>query len=274
MYRLLSPAKINTFLNVIGKTKDGYHTIDSHLQLVSLFDEFLIKEAKNTIIKCNTNIAQDQNIIFRTMSWFEKRYKKRHKFQIKLTKNIPIGSGLGGGSSNAATMLNFLCHYNGISNKYLDYKDLAIEIGADVPFFVNSRSCYVGGIGEIILKEKSRNSNFLLIVPNFEVSTKKVFQSNLIKIENKRREELNSLFTPLIKISDKFSKFYNDLISLEPIFKDKLKLSGSGGSLFIENPTKKEVAFLEKEKAQKFRVFLVEGLKYYHFKEDWGVAKW
>lgn len=274
MFNIKTPAKINTFLNVDSVREDGYHNISSHMQLVDLFDEISFVPSNSNAIFCEYSELQGQNLIIKSIEYFNETFSTNFNFQINLKKNIPFASGLGGGSSNAAYTILLLCFISGISIKKLNAQEVGKEIGADVPFFINSESCYVGGFGERLKKSFSKNIEFLLISPAINISTSQIFQSKHLQIDKLRDYEKNSLLEPLLMENHEFNHFYKRLLTKSSNLQNRLKLSGSGSSLFIESPTFEEKQILQPKNGDNFRIFCLKGLEYYDFKTDWGVAKW
>lgn len=274
MFNIKTPAKINTFLNVDSVREDGYHNISSHIQLIDLFDEISFIPSNSNAIFCEYSELQEQNLITKSIEYFNETFSTNFNFQINLKKNIPFASGLGGGSSNAAYTILFLCIISGISIKKLNAKEVGKEIGADVPFFINSESCYVGGFGERLKKSFSKNIEFLLLSPMINISTSQIFQSKCLQIDKLRDYEKNSLLEPLLMENHEFNNFYESLLNKSSNLQNRLKLSGSGSSLFIESPTFEEKQILQPKSGDNFRIFSLKGLEYYDFKTDWGVAKW
>ena len=274
MFNIKTPAKINTFLNVDSVREDGYHNISSHMQLIDLFDEISFIPSNSNAIFCEYSELQEQNLIIKSIEYFNETFSTNFNFQINLKKNIPFASGLGGGSSNAAYTILLLCIISGISIKQLNAEEVGKEIGADVPFFINSESCYVGGFGERLKESFSKNIEFLLLSPMINISTSKIFQSKHLKIDKLRDCEKNSLLEPLLMENHEFNRFYVRLLNKSSDLQNRLKLSGSGSSLFIESPTFEEKQILQPKNRDNFRIFCLKGLEYYDFKTDWGVAKW
>jgi 4-diphosphocytidyl-2-C-methyl-D-erythritol kinase len=274
MFNIKTPAKINTFLNIDSVREDGYHNISSHMQLIDLFDEISFVPSNSNAIFCEYSELQEQNLIIKSIEYFNENFSTNFNFQINLKKNIPFASGLGGGSSNAAYTILLLCMLSGISTKKLNAKEVGKEIGADVPFFINSKSCYVAGFGEKLKESFSKNIEFLLISPKINVSTSQIFQSKHLKIDKLRDCEKNSLLEPLLMENHEFNRFYVRLLDKSSNLQNRLKLSGSGSSLFIESPTFEEKQILQPKNRDNFRIFCLKGLEYYDFKKDWGVAKW
>ena len=189
-----SPAKLNLYLSVIGRRKDGYHNLESMMTFCDYGDQIKIKKAKSFSLKIdgdfgNTSLIKN-NIILKTVNEIEKRINQKIILDIKLTKNLPISSGMGGGSSNAANLLKCIINLYDIKFKEKELNDLLLSLGADVPFCYYSRTGVVSGIGEIIRFTKKIPEYYVLLVnPLVEISTKLIFNS--INIEKNKKEEIN-----------------------------------------------------------------------------------
>lgn len=180
---LKSFAKVNLFLEVLGKRKDGYHDILSLFGRISLYDILVFKkrddEVINIDIKNNSNVDNlplQNNLIWKAIISFRERFNIKCGFDIYVEKNIPQGAGLGGGSSNCAQTLNALSIFYNIDKKYL--YPLACELGSDVGFFFNDLSFAVAkGRGEIIeeVNIKTKPPYVLLVFPGIYIATKDVY---------------------------------------------------------------------------------------------------
>ena len=173
---LFPNAKINIGLNIKKKLKSGYHEIESCFCPISLHDIIEIKESnenKLSLSGIKINTLKKNNIIQKALKISE----SQKKYKIHLHKKIPIGGGLGGGSSDAAFLLKFLYNKNDINNHNL--KNKAKAIGADCPFFIENSMKYITGIGEkmenihIDIKDKI----ILVVDPNEGISTKEAYQN-------------------------------------------------------------------------------------------------
>jgi len=176
----LSPAKLNLFLKIINKREDGYHNLRSGITLINLYDEVSAEKSSEFKVKYIGKFAPPNNvfsdcIVEKIFSRFELD-KPNYCFTIK--KNIPVQSGLGSASSNAAAVIRIL--------KKLKYKEIKTknfsEIGADVPLFVQNQDSLVRGIGEITIKQLFPKYYFLLIKPMQNCSTEEMY--NQININN------------------------------------------------------------------------------------------
>tara|TARA_Y100001933_G_scaffold263255_1_gene323977 strand:- start:5247 stop:6185 length:939 start_codon:yes stop_codon:yes gene_type:complete len=220
-----APAKINLHLEVIGKRKDGYHELAMIMQSINLYDVLEIEANQEGHLNLSTDSNQlsdnDDNLIMKAAILLKKISKKKNLgANIKLKKNIPIGAGLAGGSSDAAATLlglNKLWKLN-IDDK--DIKNLASKIGSDVPFCINGGSQFCFGRGEI-LEKCDLFSNYALILlksKNLSISTSEIYKKY-------SQENCENMTLSDIKIKDKrknlklrnFSKngFINENISLQ-----------------------------------------------------------
>lgn len=209
---IYSPAKVNLFLKVLKKRSDGYHDIITIMQPVSIYDEILldITDGSGIFIESdNKNIPLDRtNLAYRAAETFLNETGIKRQIHIKIKKNIPVAAGLGGGSSNAASVLMGL---NKITSSKLS-KDELMKIGAglgsDVPFFISGRSVIATGRGEKLEEIEIPKFWYILINPGFHVSTAWAYE-NLPLTKNK--EDIN--ISLLKKRLENFSIDYlaNDL---------------------------------------------------------------
>jgi len=180
---ILAPAKINLSLLVAGKRPDGYHEIETIMAKVDLFDEILIRQGKKNGIALLCEGPQwappgRENLVYRAAELFFAECDKQADISITLTKNIPAGSGLGSGSSDAAATLIGLNKFLKTNLDKQKLAKLAAQLGSDVNFFLNGPLALCKGRGEKIQKF-DENFDFLalLILPNVSVSTKKVYDN-------------------------------------------------------------------------------------------------
>ena len=248
-HTILSPAKVNLFLKVVSKRPDGYHNIVSIVDIISLFDVIRIEEIPDdtVTVKDDKGILPGgmANTIYRAVIALKERFKITSGINIYIEKNIPIGSGLGGPSSNAATVLKELTKIWEISISEAEFYEIGKSIGADVPLFLYGKPCIMRGIGDEISPIELPNLWYLIIYPNVSISTRRVYEDLKIVLTKKQND---------IKLVAKFNNarevcaiLENDLerigILLCPVIqtiKDRLieagacgaLMSGSGSSVF------------------------------------------
>ena len=179
--KILSPAKINLFLQVTGKRPDGYHDLFSLMCCVSLFDKILLQFGGKTIEIDSTHpqIPLDEtNLAYRAAALFLQKMKKGSGVKITIEKNIPVSAGLGGGSSNAASVLQGLNRHFGFPFTRSQLIYMGLQLGADVPFFLFEKPALASGIGEKLEAYADLPPyHVILIYPGFGVSTAEVFQN-------------------------------------------------------------------------------------------------
>lgn len=162
--KIKANAKVNLSLMILGKREDGYHTIDTVMHSVSLYDQIEILKADDITVVCDdANISQEDNIAYKAAKLFFEEYGILGGAQIKIKKGIPTVAGLGGGSADAAaTLLALNRLYNAnVSNQKLC--ETAVKLGADVPFFISGGCQRCEGIGEILTPIKPLKSGYLLL---------------------------------------------------------------------------------------------------------------
>jgi 4-diphosphocytidyl-2-C-methyl-D-erythritol kinase len=195
---LLSPAKVNVFLKITGQRIDGYHELLTVFVPVSLYDKLIISKSEKglEVYYRGREIPNNQNNLVNraAISFFEKTGIKKG-IKITLIKNIPISSGLGGGSSDAATTLKGLNQLwpNALSKE--DLEKLALSLGADVPFFLLQKPAMARGIGEILQPIENFPSLWYVIVsPNLMISTAWTYERIKLNLTNNRNQNKMSSF--------------------------------------------------------------------------------
>ncbi|MEI6181745.1 MAG: 4-(cytidine 5'-diphospho)-2-C-methyl-D-erythritol kinase [Polynucleobacter sp.] len=177
---LRSPAKLNLFLHIVGRRTDGYHLLQSVFQLIDWCDTITLKVIpENEVRRINpiADVPPEQDLVVRAAKLLKDFCKFEGGVEISLQKEIPIGGGLGGGSSDAACTLIGL---NALWNLKLDKEtlmSLGLQLGADVPFFIYGQNAFVEGVGEKIQGIELENRDFLVIFPQQGITTASIFQA-------------------------------------------------------------------------------------------------
>ncbi|OPY79315.1 MAG: 4-diphosphocytidyl-2-C-methyl-D-erythritol kinase [Syntrophorhabdus sp. PtaU1.Bin153] len=254
---VLSPAKVNLFLKVLSKRPDGYHNIVSIVDIVSLCDAIHIEEiSDNTISLTDSRRALPDgpgNTIYRAIAALKDRYGIKTGVRVHVEKNIPIGSGLGGPSSNAATALKAMARIWNLPVTEEELHEIGRTVGADVPLFLYGKPCVMKGIGDLISPVQLPILWYLIVYPAMQIQTKVVYEGLKIVLTKKEND---------IKLLGKFDTareicaiLENDLEKVGTVIcpaiqviKDRLieagsigaLMSGSGSSVFgiFESETK------------------------------------
>ena len=183
---LLSPAKLNLMLNITGRREDGYHLLQTVFQFIDLSDVvgFSVTEEKQLLLSGNSPVAVEDDILLSAARLLQSRYEVETGARISIDKRIPIGGGLGGGSSNAATCLLALNHLWGLGLSLSQLAEIGLELGADVPVFVHGRAAWASGIGEELEPVDLQQPIYLVINPNIAISTAQIFNAQELTRNN------------------------------------------------------------------------------------------
>ena len=179
--QLKSPAKVNLRLEILKRREDGYHDIRTIFQKISLYDTLSLSLKKEKGISITTDHPDlpvgKGNLIYQAVQMILKKSEYQGGLTVNIRKQIPMGAGLGGGSSNAATILKALNQLLevGLSAKAL--MKMGLHLGADVPFFFSGGAAMATGIGERLKKIDLPELWYVLINPKFEVSTRWAYQN-------------------------------------------------------------------------------------------------
>lgn len=245
--QLFSPAKINLFLRILRKRGDGYHDLASFFQAIGLGDTLTFSFAKeDEVSTSHPELPVDaRNIITKALHLFRRKTNIKKCFKITCDKRIPIGAGLGGGSSNGATALYGLNLLSGSPVREKELQEWSLELGSDVPFFFSSGSACCFGRGEQVESSAALKQAWplWLIVPPWGMSTPAVYKK--LDLSTCSQEMPRQIYKRLLK-GEKV--FINDLekpaFTLEPklaILQEKiiaqgfenLFLTGSGSGLIV-----------------------------------------
>ena len=257
---LNSPAKINLYLKIIKKIENGYHELDTDFQLIDLHDTIIFKKTNQEICVTSNNdqILGKNNIVYKVAEMMQSKNLQSCGVNIHIEKTIPIGAGLGGGSSNAASTilaLNKLWELNLTKN---EIHEIAVGIGADVPFFLYGANAYAKGIGNEFEFKESVSGKFVVIDPLIFNSTKEMFDSyDLIDVKEDFQFKQNSFWQVFMDKNSEIEDFYKKNIK-----KFDICLSGSGSAMFIKYNNDIEMGKILKIIPTNWRFFLAKPLQY------------
>jgi 4-diphosphocytidyl-2-C-methyl-D-erythritol kinase len=175
-----APAKLNLFLHILGRRKDGYHQLQTVFQLLEFGDELTFRLRNDGVISLAgnyTEIRPEQDLIYRAALLLQQHSGTDQGVDIRVVKRIPLGGGLGGGSSDAASTLVALNQLWGAGLNTATLTQLGLGLGADVPVFIQGYSAWAEGIGEKLTPITLPEQWFLLIHPGCHVSTARIFNT-------------------------------------------------------------------------------------------------
>ncbi len=240
--RVLAPAKVNLHLEVFPPREDGYHPIFSLFQSISWFDELEIRSLKDVNIceiEGKWSIPQEENLIWKAVDSFRRITGQHGGVRISVKKAIPMGAGLGGGSSDAASTLLGLNQLFGHPLREEELSSLGATLGSDVPFFCRTSAAVVSGRGEIITPIRGRTDyKVLVVVPPFQISTRKAYQwidqrkGWTHPKESKAGENLESLLQGPIDGWGFFNAFGPMLEDRYPVYREIREVFHKTGALF------------------------------------------
>lgn len=272
MKQWYSPAKLNLFLYITGRRADNYHDLQTLFQFIDYCDVVTFNVRQDNQIHLLTefvNVPVDNNLMVIAANHL-KSYVNRQDLGIDITidKKIPMGSGLGGASSNAATVLvalNQLWQLNLTTETLIE---IGRQIGADVPIFIYGHAAFAQGIGDQLLSVDIPEYWYLVTNPNIEISTVKVFNDPELTRNTPSRNIEDLLTLP-------FDQFRNDcetIVRKRHPFVDKVitflsqfaptRLTGTGACIFTQCQTEQEAKQIQQKLDNNFKVssFIVKSL--------------
>ncbi|CAH2798397.1 MAG: 4-diphosphocytidyl-2-C-methyl-D-erythritol kinase (EC [uncultured Paraburkholderia sp.] len=179
----LAPAKLNLFLHITGRRPDGYHTLQTVFQLLDWGDTLHFTRRDDGLITCSTEIADvppEHDLTVRTATLLKAHTGSTQGVDIEIEKRLPMGAGLGGGSSDAATTLLALNRLWKLDLPRLELQELALRLGADVPFFVFGKNAFAQGVGEALDVVLLPPRYFLIVTPRVHVPTAAIFSEKAL----------------------------------------------------------------------------------------------
>ena len=269
-----SPAKLNLFLKIINKRNDGYHNLQSIFQLINLQDDIYIKiryqDSQINVSNSSLLIKPENDLAFKAAHLMLSNQKLGA--DIFINKEIPIGAGLGGGSSNAATVMMAINKLAKLNISKADLIKSSLKLGADVPFFINGTNAWVEGVGEVLYDIKIPNLSYVVVVPNLSINTKTIF--NGFKLTNsviplKMASSYKAAEHDLIKndLQDTVIKKYKKMTVLLDWMKafGNAKMSGTGSSIFIRAKNLNMAKSIKKNLPSYAKFFIVKGMSVHPF---------
>ena len=279
----LSPAKVNLFLHITSKRDDGYHNIQTIFQLLEYCDEIEFNKRNDGQINRiygNEAISRDADLIIQSALKMQKLAPSNSGVDIGVTKKIPLGGGLGGGSSNAATTLIAL---NKLWNLGLQKKELISigkNIGADVPVFIDGRSSWAEGIGEILSPINLPEYFYLAVSIKKHISTQEIFRHKALTMSPLQRK-----ITDFSLVSNPHNDCLDAAIELESEIKDALmhlnltenhidqaRMTGSGSCVFVAFENENDALIAKDELPSKWLGFVAKAINQSPL-YNWDVAK-
>lgn len=265
-----APAKLNLFLHVVGRRADGYHLLQTLFRFLDFGDSLEITSRQDGVIRLLTpliGVPEQRDLCWRAAHLLQMHTGCRLGADIALVKRLPMGGGLGGGSSDAATVLLALNRLWGVDLPRSELQALGLQLGADVPVFVFGRSAFAEGVGEVLTPWTPAPASYVVLTPPVHVSTPAIFSHPGLTRN-----------TPSIRIAALFDGFgRNDLESLASVLypevaehlawlnsqgdcQGKVRMTGSGACVFAELPDRATAERVFARRPGRMNGFVADGL--------------
>lgn len=264
---LPSPAKLNLFLHITGRRDDGYHELQTIFQFVDYGDELSFEVTDDGVIAIEPEIPGvplEDNLIYKAAKLVQEAADTPKGIKIGLNKVLPMGGGLGGGSSNAATTLLAVNHLWGTGLTIEELAQLGLALGADVPVFVRGEACWAEGVGEKITPMADLDENwFVVVVPDCHVNTQEIFSHKELTRDTQkckisaalRGEGRNDCESVVCKLHKEVSKSLNLLKKF-----GSARMTGTGACCFLEVNSKEEANTVLAQLPADFKAFVARGI--------------
>lgn len=284
----LAPAKINLFLHIIGQRADGYHLLQTVFRLLDYYDTIHLKPTANGAIKRVNEVAgvpEAQDLCIRAAKLLQQHTNCSFGVEMYVDKNIPMGAGLGGGSSDAATILLALNRLWQLNLSRAELLALGLKLGADVPFFIYGTNAWAEGVGEQLQPINLREAYYVVLTPDAHVSTAQIFANKQLtkdaipktmsgfsgmanlSTENSANGNVKAEFTNhLEKVVCNNYPAVSECLAWLKQFGDA-RMSGSGASVFLEVGDENIANEICEKKPEKFRGFVAKGLNQHPLKD-------
>ena len=277
----LAPAKINLFLHITGQRADGYHLLQTVFQLLDLYDTIKLKPTSDGVVKRVNEVAgvpAEQDLCVRAAKLLQQHTQCPLGVEILVEKRIPMGGGLGGGSSDAATVLLALNNLWQLNLSRKELMALGLKLGADVPFFIFGKNAWAEGVGEQLTEINLHDSYYVVLNPNIHVSTAQIFANKQLTKNTNPKTMSDFSGTAKLTACNLNAEFINDLERivcseyravldcLTWLNQFKLsqfgdaRMSGSGASVFLEVADKKTAVDICDQKPKGVQGFVAKGL--------------
>lgn len=261
-----SPAKLNLFLHITGRNEQGYHLLQSLFQMLDFGDELGFSTNDSGEITLETpiqGIPNEDNLIVKAARLLQQTTNSSQGCSIWLKKVLPMGGGIGGGSSNAATVLLVLNYLWKTKLSIHQLAEIGLKLGADVPIFVHGQTAFAEGVGEKILPVAIPQKCFLVVFPNCHISTAEVFAAPELKRDSKKIRWDDYKFEKTrndcqILVCERYPKVANLLQQLLEYAPSRM--TGTGACLFSVFDSMEDAEQVRKTLPEDCQAFVAQGV--------------
>ena len=259
-----APGKLNLFLHVLGRRADGMHELQTVFRLIDRCDRVGIRARDDAEIRFSGAFGDD-NLCVRAARLLQGAASSAKGADIELEKHLPVGGGLGGGSSDAATVLLVLNRFWQLNLKRKELMELGVRLGADVPVFLYGRSALGEGVGERLKALDLGPAWYLVLTPQVPVSTKEIFSDTSLTRNTKplrispflSGQGRNDLESIALRRYPEIARHLAWLRKRSP----QARMTGSGACVFAEFPREEDALALHSELPAAMRGFVARGLE-------------
>jgi 4-diphosphocytidyl-2-C-methyl-D-erythritol kinase len=276
LVRVPAPAKINLFLHIVGRRPDGYHLLQTAFRMLDWGDEIILRRRDDGLIVRTTDVpgvAAEADLVVRAARALQAATGSPFGAEIGVEKRIPMGGGLGGGSSDAASVLVALNRLwaCGLSRERL--QEIGLTLGADVPFFIFGQTAFAEGVGEALQPLSVPPAWYLMVAPNVSVPTAEVFSAEELTRDSEilimRAFAMHTTRNDMqATVCKKFPEVAEALVWLSQY--GAARMSGSGACIFAPFDSKEKAEQVAAAAPQGWKVWVAEGLDR-HPLQDWLV---
>jgi 4-diphosphocytidyl-2-C-methyl-D-erythritol kinase len=271
-----APAKINLFLHITGQRADGYHLLQTVFCLLDFSDTIYLRPTSNKVIKRVNqvaNVPEAQDLCVRAATLLQQFTQCQLGVEIAVEKRIPMGGGLGGGSSDAATVLLALNRLWQLNLSREELQTLGLQLGADVPFFIYGSNAWAEGVGEQLQSINLKPAYYVVLNPNIHVSTAQIFANK--QLTKNAIPKTMSGFSGMTNsatgnVSAEFTNHLEKIVCCDyPAVSACLtwlkqfgdaRMSGSGASVFLEVADEETAIEICNQKPKEIDGFVAKGL--------------
>lgn len=274
--RLPAPAKINLFLHIVGRRPDGYHLLQTAFRLIDWGDEITLERRSDGVIRRSTDVPgvpPESDLVVRAARALQAASGSTWGADIGVLKRIPMGGGLGGGSSDAATVLIGLNRMWGCGLSRARLQEIGLALGADVPFFIFGETAFAEGVGEALQPLSVPPAWYVMVAPDAFVPTAEIFSDQELTRDSEilimrafamhtTRNDMQAV------VCRRFPKVAESLVWLSQY--GAARMSGSGACVFAPFDSKVQAEQVAAAAPQGMKVWVAEGLDR-HPLQDWVV---